>query len=401
MVRSESVLDHAKAEFAIDTRDVARAVAQTTGKSRLAQRREIIALNLSNGMITADEYYYYRLYDDRIFTRREKQRFLGKAAQRRILRHCSNPIWGGIVHDKLVFQTLLQAHGVPMPRILATYHRTRVFPDATVLRTAADVARFLREGASYPLFGKPVDGMYSVGSVRLDGYDAGVDGVRVHTGAAVPVDDVVRELTRYSSRGYLFQELKHPDPRMRVICGDRLACLRVVVLVGPEGPELFRALWKVPTGRHVADNFWRQGNMMAAIDIATGRITRVVAGVGPNLREVHRHPDSDEAIVGTIVPQWEAVKALCLTVAPLVPGLTMQGWDIAVCPEGPVVIEANVGGGFGLPQLATGVGLLDDRFSRFLQEKDYAPGGKLVHAANTLAPRLFQRLVARVRRKLA
>jgi hypothetical protein len=285
-----------------------------------------------------------------------------------------------------------------MPRIVATYHPSRWFPGAAVLRTAADLAHFLRDTSCYPLFGKPFDGMYSVGSLRLDAYESASDRIRLHTGAWASVDEVLQELARYAKRGYLFQEVKHPDERLRIICGDRLACLRVVMLLDRDGPEVFRALWKVPTGPHVADNFWRRGNMLAAVDLATGRLTRVVTGVGPDLRQVARHPDTDELITGVAIPQWDRVKALCLGVAPLFPGLSMQAWDIAICSEGPVVIEANVGGDFTLPQLATGAGLLDDRFAKFLRGKHYAPKPKLTWAAQSVAPPSLLRLVSRMRR---
>jgi hypothetical protein len=384
--RRPSLFDHAKAAPPIDPREIARMVARTTGKSLLAQRREIIELNLAIGMITADEYYYYRLYDDRTFSRSDKRRFLGLRAQSWILRQCTDRTWWGVVHDKLIFQSVLQAYGVAMPRLVATYHPTRGFPGATELRTATELARFFREGTGYPVFGKPFDGMFSVGSARFDSYDAATDCLSLHTGAA-SVDDVVNELARYMRRGYLLQEVKHPDPRLHAVCGDRLGCLRVVVLLGPDGPEIFRALWKVPTGSHVADNFWRTGNMLAAIDIATGRITRVVTGVGPDQREVDRHPDSGAMILGTVFPQWERVKTVCLTTATALPGLAMQAWDVAVCTDGPVVIEANVGGDFNLPQLAMGAGLLDERFERFLRERGYTRRWKPLQAAYALAPR--------------
>ena len=241
--------------------------------------------------------------------------------------------------------------------------------------------------------------MYSVGSARFEGYDAGADRVRLHTGEAAPIDDVVQELSRYVSRGYFFQEVKHPDAGMREICGDRLACLRIVVLVGRDGPELFRALWKIPTGAHVADNFWRRGNMLAAIDIPTGRITRVVTGVGPDQRIVDRHPDSGETILGTVVPQWERVMALCTRNATMFPGLTMQAWDIAVCPEGPVVIEANVGGDFNLPQLATGAGLLDEQFDTFLRGRRYTPRWRPLQAAHALVRLPVHEFLRRVERR--
>jgi hypothetical protein len=62
------------------------------------------------------------------------------------------------------------------------------------------------------------------------------------------------------------------------------------------------------------------------------------------------------------------VNQLCRDAARAIAGLSMQAWDVAVCDRGPVIIEANVGGAFNLPQLAAGAGLLDEHFARFLEQ---------------------------------
>jgi hypothetical protein len=369
-----SFLEDARTTPPFDRRRLSAVVSRTTGKSPLAQRREIFRLQRSVGLVTAEEYYAYRLYDDSRFAPADTARFLGLAAQNRILTRCTAPGWRGIVHDKVLFQVLMEAYGFPMPRVVATYHRERRMPGATTLRSAADVGRFLRACRDYPLFGKPVDGMYSLGTVRLESYDAASDEVSLATGATVGVLGFVRELARFAERGYLFQEVQHPDPAMRDVCGDRVACLRVVLLLRRQAPELFRALWKVPAGPHVVDNFWRQGNLLAAVDIPTGRVTRVVAGVGPDQQEHERHPDTGQVMVGFAIPRWAEVKELCLAAARPVAGLAMQAWDVAVGPAGPVIIEANVGGDFNLPQLAASAGLLDETFSAFLCDQGYDPG---------------------------
>ena len=49
-----------------------------SGKSLLAQALEIAALRSGIGKLEPDEYYNYGLYDDRRFTRREKEQFLGR-----------------------------------------------------------------------------------------------------------------------------------------------------------------------------------------------------------------------------------------------------------------------------------------------------------------------------------
>jgi hypothetical protein len=39
---------------------------------------------------------------------------------------------------------------------------------------------------------------------------------------------------------------------------------------------IHRVVTKIPAGHHPGDNLWRCGNMLGAIDLATGQITRVV-----------------------------------------------------------------------------------------------------------------------------
>jgi hypothetical protein len=69
------------------------------------------------------------------------------------------------------------------------------------------------------------------------------------------------------------------------------------VFVTPEGPVIHRAAAKIATGINAADNYWRPGNRLGAIDIATGKITRVVCGTGLTLEEDGLHPDTLRACV--------------------------------------------------------------------------------------------------------
>ena len=66
------------------------------------------------------------------------------------------------------------------------------------------------------------------------------------------------------------------------------------------------------------------------------------------------------------LPDWDALTALCLKPAASLIGLRLRAWDIAMCPEGPVAVEVNIGGDVNLPQLAAGAGLLDERFQTFV-----------------------------------
>ncbi|HEX5437006.1 MAG TPA: sugar-transfer associated ATP-grasp domain-containing protein [Gemmatimonadaceae bacterium] len=369
-VQRLAILDHEKADAPIDLMDGLRH-ASSGGKSLVEQVLEIWRLGHGMGKLTAQEYFSYRLYDDACFSKAAKARFIGKAAQDRILQRCTNAEWVSTAHDKLVFHALMREHDLPVPSIRATYHPYRTLCDATSLRTKAELAAYLREGAECPFFSKPFDGMYSVGSARVEGRDPASGELVTYSGVRCSVEEFADALDPYASRGYLFQEVKHPHERIADICGDRLATMRVVVMVGSDGPELYRAVWKIPAGANASDNFWRPGNLLAGIDTNTGTVVRVVTGTGPAQVKMERHPDTGTAMVGFVMPHWEQVKALCLRAATVLYGLTLQAWDVAVCQEGPVLIEANVGGDFNLPQIATGAGLLDERFERYLADAKY------------------------------
>jgi hypothetical protein len=351
------LLDRRKAPPRLDL-VAAIVTARKAGRSFAGQVGDIVRLRRAPNRLTAAEYYGFRLYEPGR-SETAKRAYLGEAGQRALFRRLTDPGWIAAAHDKLLYYAILRGLGLRVPRVIAVRHPARGFPDAESLRNPVETATFLRQ-ASYPLFGKPVTGRYSVGTVLLEGFDAATDTVRAAGGAVATVEDFVAELAAFDRDGYLFQERLTPHPFVREACGDRIATARVLVLLEASGPAILRALWKIPVGGHVADNFWRAGNMLASLD-DTGTITRVVAGIGPDQRTVEAHPDTGFRLIGARLPEWDAAMRLVLGAAPAFPGLLMQAWDVALTDAGPLLLELNVGGDVNLPQHAFGEGILGHR----------------------------------------
>jgi hypothetical protein len=57
-----------------------------------------------------------------------------------------------------------------------------------------------------------------------------------------------------------------------------------------DGPRAVRAVGKLPAPSNIADNFWRPGNLVAAIDVETGVIERAVRGTGGEMEINAEHP---------------------------------------------------------------------------------------------------------------
>jgi hypothetical protein len=171
--------------------------------------------------------------------------------------------------------------------------------------------------------------------------------------------------------GFVIQRRLTPDPRLVGRFGPCLWSVRVIMLLTPVGPLLHRAVAKIATGQNPADNFWRRGNIVGAIDTQTGQIMSVVQGSGADMAINVPHPDTGRPITGTAIPDWKALSALMELAARLFPGIRTQSWDIALTDKGPIALEVNFGGDLNLTQLASGKGVLDDTYREHLRSCGY------------------------------
>jgi hypothetical protein len=362
----ESFIDLSRASAEFDLAKWMMAVKRAHGKGHFSQMLDVRKVKRGPGKIIALEYYIFRLYDDSLFDHKAKLEFCGEAGRPSIYTMCNDHAWAEIEQDKLASADLLAGQGFPMPETFALFHPDRSAEGLRSLAKPSDCADYLRNGAPYPFFGKPLDACESVGVVSVQGYDAAADCLALRSGRQVPVDDFVEKVGHFQSGGYIFQKRLEPGAAMAALVGDRLSTVRLMVQLKDSGPELFRPVWKIPVGDNVADNVWRDGNLLAAIDPATGTAKRAIIGLGPDEVEVESHPDTGERLAGAVIPDWHAMTELCLEAARHFPGLRLQAWDVAATSRGPVILEINGAGDLSMTQRAEGRGVLDTEFLRFL-----------------------------------
>lgn len=356
--------------------DTAREVHQKTGKSVLSQLREIAELRRGPGEISATDYYGYRLYDDAHYTPAQKREFIAWFHPRRVYEALNDPHWRAACEDKLLFYALLKAFGYPHPRVHALFHPGgRISGSAPTLRTPTEMAEFLRTGMPYPFFAKPVAEMLGRGASAVVGWDRQSDRLCLPHGEEIGVEEYVEKHVAPHSEGYLFQERVSQHPFVQKICGESIATIRMVVLLYPEGPKLFRAAWRIPVGKNITDNFvkGKTGNVKASVDPRTGVVAHAHRGAGadsarkiPLDSPIERHPDTNEPVTGITLPDWEAAVSTCLTAAASFPGVKYQSWDVAMSETGPVLLELNYNGDLLLTQTPGSAGFNDAEFQAFL-----------------------------------
>jgi len=292
---------------------------------------------------------------------------MGVAGENAIARICNSDMrWRGVVKDKIVFAAMMKGLGFPVVELVAFHHPTRRCFMARDLATRDDLAAFLR-GLDRPVFGKPAGSRWSLGASSLSGYDAATDSMTTLGGECFPVGDLVDQVAAFAGDGYLFQERLEPHPAIAAACGPAMGTVRLLTATGSSGPELLAVAWKVVGGGNVADNFWRRGNMLAAVDAATGAVVRVASGLGHESVTHELHPDTGAPLVGFVLPFWDEVRRLCLEASTALVGLRLIGWDVVLTAGGPVIVEANTLPAYNLHQIATGRGVLHDRFAAFVE----------------------------------
>lgn len=320
------------------------------------------------GKLTASEFFYYGLYRDGM-TDDMRRRFVGKNVQTKIHRACCDPAWFAVAHDKMLFDSVMHGAGIPSPQTLAIYDPAETRSHPRSISSLQALTAFLNKSDGYPIFAKPIDGMYSVGALALTDVRNGQAHVRGQ--GAVATSDLAEYMAKISRNGYVLQRMLMPAPGIADCFGGTLATVRFLITLGEGDSTIQSAVIKIPRIDSVADNYWRDGNLLGAVDLDKGCITRAVTGTGPTLRTIEKHPDTGCALIGITLDDWNAAKNICHRSAGQLPGLKTQSWDIALTRKGPVAVEVNWGGDLNLHQLAHGRGAFTPEFCEHLRVNGY------------------------------
>jgi len=365
--REEALVDLARPQV---TQTIDGALLKMVAESKtspLKIMRDYVGLAFGPGKVSFKDYTQLRLFDEAFWAGADRREVVGvhrnvELHQQINFRH----EWWGLLDNKVAMASYLSAYGFPTIPALAVYAENLGTTATHVVRNAQELRRVLADESLYPMFGKPTEGLQSLGSVGLRRYSAQSQCLETIDGRVIALDAFVADITHHYAGGYLLQRFVTPHAAIRALCGDRLATIRIVTLNSGSGPKVFRACWKIPAGANVADNYWRSGNLLAQLDSAQGKVLRVLSGSGLGLTYHERHPDTGAAMIGFEIPQWSAIVATVTEGARLMQHVPLIGWDVTALDSGPLIVEMNGRPDLFLPQLADARGVLDAELVDFL-----------------------------------
>ncbi len=193
------------------------------------------------------------------------------------------------------------------------------------------------------LFAKPRVGRGAVG-VRLYRRIAafqyiGEDGRRLTLGEIA--SDLIR---RFGTRNVMVLPRLRNHPDLIGLAGESLITIRAVTCLDErQQPELVLAYLRVlsklepdwPVMKPISE-------YASAIDLADGRLSAMTGDKPECLSQWHdRHPVTGVEVMGRVVPNWDAVAALAERAHRVTRDRILVGWDIAITPSGPLLLEGN------------------------------------------------------------
>lgn len=166
-------------------------------------------------------------------------------------------------------------------------------------------------------------------------------------------DDLIR------SGQTLCEELVVQHDDLNRVYPGSVNTVRMVTILTDKGAELVAAMHRIGSEGSAVDNF-NNGGMVVPVNVSDGVV--YMKAIDKAGRVYEKHPSTGEDITGMKIPLWDECLAFVKDASTVVPQVRYVGWDVAVTPNGPLLIEGNWYPGhdiYGLPpHTPDGVGVL-------------------------------------------
>jgi hypothetical protein len=183
------------------------------------------------------------------------------------------------------------------------------------------------------LFVKPRYGLKGNGAFKL----------RV-TGDAVEVNgrpETPREIGRRITSPCIIQPVIEQHAAIARVHPQSLNTLRIITFRSGSNMDVFLVYLRMAAGGNIVDNNI-SSRALARVDTQSGRVAEI--GYVMELSEVktaRSHPDTGVRFEEIDIPDFDECLRLAKAAHAWMPGLQSIGWDVALTPNGPLLLEGN------------------------------------------------------------
>ena len=256
--------------------------------------------------------------------------------------------WSRLTEDKSQFYRYCETTGIPVPSFYSVYFRNMDgwCPKGVPLRTEKHWLDYFEKVVEDEFVIKPARGVYGKKVNVFRRENQVFTDVQGKTWSAGDILNFMKNDDEYNV--YIIQERIHDHPDLvRLSDIKSIQTLRITTFIDGDGNFRFlHAALKIITGNCPVDSFHqgRTGNAIGPVNLETGVLgsTAMMAPDGHGLVWVEKHPRTGRSIKGFQLPFWKELRDVVKNAAHHFLPIRTIGWDVAITPDGPKIIEANM-----------------------------------------------------------
>ena len=253
-----------------------------------------------------------------------------------------------LLEDKSIFYLYCVASEIPIPKLYALFFKESLgwSNNGLSLRNQDEWQRFFRDHLPQEFVIKPARGVYGDQVLPLTrSKDKFIDPF----GKSYKPEQIYLYLsTNQKYDSFIIQErLKNHSDLIRLSDTQSLQTVRVCTFIDKRGAfQIVHSHFRIITKQNVIDNFklGETGNLEAWVNVNTGVLDPAIEmrHKGCGMQRVDAHPKTGVFFKGFELPMWTEICKLTETIAFKFLPIRTIGWDIAMTPNGPFVLEGNI-----------------------------------------------------------
>lgn len=165
--------------------------------------------------------------------------------------------------------------------------------------------------------------------------------------------------------GYILEQWIEQHPFISEMYPKAVNCLRLITVYKDGKANILAGGLTLGVDSQIANGSHK--SIICPVDFETGILNQPGADSHGGVYE--KHPVTGAQILGVQLPFWDEITLMLDKAAALVPEVGYVGWDIAITPSGPIIIEGNTTPGYRYYQLPVhkkdGIGNLP-RYKKYL-----------------------------------
>lgn len=303
-------------------------------------------LYLKDGFLPEEAYQYGFLYKN--FRYGEHQKYVSKKRMLNIQQKINPISLEMLTEDKAIFYNICQKADIPVPETLGIVFKN--LPGFSINNNKSfdrkNWKQFCFKSLPNEFLIKPARGCYGrrIKIFKRNGMNF-IDEMNVELEPNWIYDYMVNDKT-YDC--FIIQERLENHNRLSELSNtEALQTIRVITHIDRDGNcNVIYAYLKPIVGKNIVDNqnYGRTGNLLSKIDIIDGKIqSSVYMASNPcRIHSITKHPETGIEFFGFKIPEWEYVLKYAIRAAEQFAPIRTIGWDVAITPDGPIIIEGNI-----------------------------------------------------------